>query len=77
MKVLSENQKSLAELKLWSNMEFKGREKKLKWLIEKLRVLKEGFSHYEQGDEIKRVEHRIDNILLDEEILWKQRSRVD
>lgn len=58
-------------------MEFKGREKKLKWLIEKLRVLKEGFSHYEQGDEIKRVEHRIDNILLDEEILWKQRSRVD
>ena len=49
-------------------MEFKGREKKLKQLIEKLRALKERYNHYKQEDEIKIVEYHIDSILLDEEI---------
>ena len=51
------SKESLAELKLWSNMKFKGRENKLKKLIENLRALKERFNHYKQGDEIKMAEH--------------------
>ena len=29
------------------------------------------------GGKIKRLEKHIDNMLLDEEVYWKQRSRVD
>ncbi|KAH9679641.1 putative reverse transcriptase/RNA-dependent DNA polymerase [Citrus sinensis] len=35
------------------------------------------FSHYDCGDELKKTENQIDNILQDEEIFWKQRSRAD
>lgn len=38
-------------------MEFKGREKKLKQLIDKLRVLKERYNHYKHVDEIKRIDN--------------------
>lgn len=59
---------SLAELKLWSNGEFKGRQKKLKYLKDKLKTIRKEYIHYESGEEIKRTEGQIDNILLDEEI---------
>ena len=32
---------------------------------------------YENGVEIKKVEKQIQNILIDEKIYWKQRSRAD
>ena len=32
---------------------------------------------YESGEEIKMVENQIQNIIIDEEIYWKQRSRAD
>ncbi|KAK9178687.1 hypothetical protein WN943_027880 [Citrus x changshan-huyou] len=68
---------ALADLKLWSNNEFKGRQKKLKRLKDKLKMIREDSSHHESGDEIRKMERQIDNILLDEEIYWKQISRAD
>lgn len=62
---------TLAELKLWSNGEFNGRKKKLEKLVNKLKNLKNDYCHFERGDEIKRIENQIDNILLSEEIFWK------
>lgn len=62
------SKESLAELKLWSNEEFKGRRRKLEQLKEKLKEIRQGYSHYEDADEIKKTERHIDNILLDEEI---------
>lgn len=67
----------LAELKVCSNEEFRGRQKKLKQLKEKLKTIRSDYSHYENGEEIKRTESQIDNILIDEKVYWKQRSRVD
>lgn len=71
------SKESLAELKLWSNEEFKGRRRKLEQLKDKLNEIRQGYSHYEDGDEIKKTERQIDNILLNEEIYWKQRSRAN
>lgn len=67
----------MAELKLWSKAEFGGREKKVKELINELKSVKHNFEHYMSGGKIKRLEKQIDNMLLDEEVYWKQRSRVD
>lgn len=69
--------RSLAELKLWSRTEFGGREKKVKELINELKSVKHNFEHYMSGEKIKRLEKQIDNMLLDEEVYWKQRSRAD
>lgn len=38
--------------------------------------MKKDYCHFESGDELKRVENQIDNILADEEMFWKQRSRA-
>lgn len=67
---------SLAKFKLWSDDEFKGRKRKVKQLNEKLKIIRKYFSHYEDGDEIQKIERQIDNVLLDEEIYWKQRSKA-
>ncbi|KAH9715856.1 putative reverse transcriptase/RNA-dependent DNA polymerase [Citrus sinensis] len=71
------SKESLAELKLWSNEEFKGRQKRLKQLKERLKEIRQNYGHYDSGLEVKNIERQIDNILIDEEIFWKQRSRAD
>ncbi|KAH9769616.1 reverse transcriptase domain-containing protein [Citrus sinensis] len=71
------SKESLAELKLWSNEEFKGRQKRLKQLKERLKEIRQNYGHYDNGLEVKNIERQIDNILIDEEIFWKQRSRAD
>ena len=73
---MKKSKETLAELKLWSNGEFNGRKKKLEKLVNKLESMKKDYYHFESGDELKRVENQIDNILADEEMFWKQRSRA-
>ena len=39
--------------------------------------MKKDYCHFESGDELKRVENQIDNILADEEIFGsKDRERI-
>lgn len=68
---------SLAELKIWSREEFCGRERKPEQLQTKLNEVKFGYNHVVNGEEITKIENQIDNILLDKEVYWKQRSRAD
>ncbi|KAH9748716.1 reverse transcriptase domain-containing protein [Citrus sinensis] len=68
---------SLAELKIWSKNEFEGRRRKLKQLTNKLEEIKKGLGQSSGGDEVQNLENQIDNILLDEEIFWRQRSRAE
>ena len=58
----------LAQLKWWSNEEFRGWEKKLKKLVEELQSAKQNNVQYEEGNEIRKIENQIHNMLLDEEI---------
>lgn len=67
----NKSKESLAEIKLWSNEEFKGMQRKLKQLKDKLKEIKQGYSHYGDGDEIRKTERQIDNILFDKKIYWK------
>lgn len=67
----------MAHLKCWSWKEFGGRQKKLQDLLAKLKELRYEGIQYSSGKEIKRVKRQIHNISVDEEIYWKQRSRVD
>ena len=67
---------SLAELKLWSKQAFGGREKKLKKLLAELKTYKDNNNHYSSGDQVKLLERQIDDLLIDEEIYWRQRSRA-
>lgn len=46
-------------------------------LTNKLNELKSNCSHLKSGEEVRRIENQIDNILLDDENFWKQRSRAD
>ncbi|KAL9416830.1 hypothetical protein AB3S75_039924 [Citrus x aurantiifolia] len=68
---------SMAKLKWWSRQEFREREKELKQMTEQLKRLKQNFVHYDSGDEIKMLERRINNLLIDKEMYWKQRSKAD
>ena len=68
---------SMADMILWSSTEFGGREKKVKQLIKELKTLKRNYDHYVNGDRIRRLEKQIDNLLADDEVYWKQRSRAD
>ena len=68
---------SMARLLNWSKREFRGREKQLEQLQKQLQGWKQRGVQYESGKEIKMVENQIQNIIIDEEIYWKQRSRAD
>ena len=59
---------SLARLKWWSKREFGGREKKLKGLRKQLERVKQSFEHYDRGDEYRRLEKRIHNLLIDKKM---------
>lgn len=65
----------MAELVMWNLKEFGGREKKLNELINELKNIKKSYDHYENWDKIMMLEKQIDNILIDEGVYWKQRSR--
>lgn len=68
---------SMAQLKCWSMKEFGERQKKLQDLLEKLKEFRFKGMQYNSGEEIKIVKRQIHNILVDEKIYWKQRSRAD
>ncbi|KAH9649685.1 putative reverse transcriptase/RNA-dependent DNA polymerase [Citrus sinensis] len=68
---------SLAQLQSWSRREFRGRDKKLKELLRKLKQAKADDLQYDRGGEITHIERQIQNILINEETYWKQRSRAD
>ncbi|XP_015383166.1 uncharacterized protein LOC107175882 [Citrus sinensis] len=68
---------SMAKLKWWSTQEFGGREKELNQMTEQLKRLQQNFEHYVSGYELKKLERRINNLLIDKEIYWKQRLRAD
>ena len=40
-------------------------------MMEQLKRLKHNFEHYDRGDEIKKLERRINNLLIDKEMYWK------
>lgn len=48
---------SLTGLKIWSNHEFNKREKKLKQLINKVKEIKDMYSHFGNGDKIQKIEN--------------------
>lgn len=68
---------SLAQLQSWSRREFGGRDKKLKELLRKLKQAKADGIQYDERGEITHIERQIQNILIDEETYWKQRSRAN
>lgn len=47
-------------------------QKKLKKLKEKLKEIRQNYGHYDSRVEVQNIERHIDNILVDEEIFWKQ-----
>ncbi|XP_024033484.1 uncharacterized protein LOC112095607 [Citrus clementina] len=68
---------SMARLLLWSKEEFGEREKKLKQIMNQLERLKQSYVQYDSGEEIKKLEGQIHDILINEEKFWKQRSRAE
>lgn len=64
----------MMQLKWWSGNEFKGNKKKMKNLVTKLEGLKQNTNQEENGEEIKLIEKQINNMLMEEEIYWKQQS---
>ena len=67
----------MTQLQWWSKGEFKERKEMLKILMEKLQCAVSNNLQYDNGVEIKNLERQINNLLTDEEIYWKQRSRAD
>lgn len=53
-----------------------GREKKLKQLLKDLKAYRESNNQYVSGTEIRIVEKQIDDLLIDEEIYWRHRSKA-
>lgn len=69
--------RSLAQLKIWSKEEFGSRQKKQTELIDRLTLAKQKPPHEMNGAEIRKLEDQLSNMLIDEEVYWKQRSRAD
>lgn len=68
---------TLANLKGWSKVEFADRKKKQEKLINQLRYVKQSRAREVNGDRIRKLKNQINSMLMNEEIHWKQRSRVD
>lgn len=68
---------TLAQLKWWSKNEFGSKSRKQDELIQQLQNIKQNISSPSDGEEIRRIENQINNMLIEEEIYWKQRSRAD
>ncbi|XP_052291873.1 uncharacterized protein LOC127900709 [Citrus sinensis] len=68
---------SMAHLKFWSKEAFGSREKKLKSLMKKLERAKQGNLQNDDRDDVRSIERHIQNLLIDEEVYWKQRFRAD
>ncbi|KAH9734317.1 reverse transcriptase domain-containing protein [Citrus sinensis] len=68
---------SMGRLLGWSKREFRKRDRKLEKLKFQLRELKQRRVQFVDGEEIRKMEKQIQNILMDEEIYWNQRSRAD
>ena len=60
--------KFMADIKLWSSTEFRGKEREVKQLIKELKNLKRNYDHYVNGDRIRGLENHIDNLLADDEV---------
>ncbi|KAH9742572.1 pentatricopeptide repeat-containing protein [Citrus sinensis] len=65
----------------WSNRRFgpnlvEEREEKLEKLIKELKIYRENSKQYCTGVELKAIEKQIDDLLIDEKIYWRQRSRA-
>lgn len=67
----------MTELLLWRLEEFRKREKKLKKLLKEVKSMKQNYNHYMNREKINKLEKQIDNVLIDEEVYWKQRSIID
>ena len=74
MKIAKE---SMIQLQMWSKKELGNRRHKVEKLIHELKEVKQRGQHYKDGELVKSLEKHIDGLLLEEEIYWKQRSRVD
>lgn len=68
---------SMAHLLSWSRQKFGDRKAKLEQLKKRLAEMKFNGKQYEEGAEILLIERHIQNLQMDEEIYWRQRSRVE
>jgi Skp family chaperone for outer membrane proteins len=66
---------TMATLQVWSNEKFGSVEKELKELRRKLEKLQQAYNP-DDLNEIDEVQKRMDELLIREELMWLQRSRV-
>lgn len=59
-------------LQLQSKEEFDDRKRKQDKLIKQLKNVKLNNAYYIDGEEIRKIENQINNILMDEEVYWQQ-----
>ncbi|KAJ4723313.1 Endonuclease/exonuclease/phosphatase [Melia azedarach] len=73
---LSGMREAQARLKAWSSIHLGSRKQKLTQFLSTLRNHKIAPHIASQKEEIRNLEFQIDKLLLEEEIYWKQRSRI-
>ena len=69
--------RSMTQLQIWSKQQFGNKKEMLNPLKRKLVEIKFNHVQYEIENEIKSTEKQIENLLMDEETYWRQRSRVE
>lgn len=67
----------MAHLQSWSRQKFGDKKAKLEQLKKRLVEMKFNGKQYEEGAEILLTERHIQNLQMDEEIYWRQKSRVE
>ncbi|KAH9747206.1 reverse transcriptase domain-containing protein [Citrus sinensis] len=68
---------SMVRLLSWNRQHFGDRKKKVEQLKKRLVEMKLNQVQYEEDNEMVSLEKRIENLRMDEEIYWRQRSRVE